>query len=583
MATLEHTIASHASDVNWVTFSSTVLASCSGDKTVRLWEVGTWAELPCSPLLGHSYPVHCCCFSSFGTQLATCSTDGTINLWGSKSGQRLTTLAHPRNNGMRTVSFSPDSNVLVAGSVDGTLVLWDAYTKEMLSPQGLGPHGPAVVIEAHDTSICACAFTPDGNFLLSGSMEGNMKLWDGRYGNNKCLYYLAEGHDLGVTCCVFSPTFGSANPDNPVPETQPRMQYFMLASCGADMLVKLWDVHVSPGYDMRLRVNLQGHSATVNACAFSPDGKRLASGSVDRAAIVWNPLTGEKLYMLTGHPRCVTTVAFSLDGMYLATGCMDRTVRIWRLADGPAVIPVQGASKTDSQTEMLVDVQDAATPIRTQETTEPAQPKSKPLSDWSVEEVCSWLRGKGLEHHVETFRENEIDGNELKQLTNETLSKDLGIAALGQRNKILRGIKALQESESSSTSGQAQANLAALASALPPQLMQNLPALVSTFAPSLMANMAQSTGPTVTTSKGATPQASSDDKVPDEYLCPISREIMVDPVIASDGYTYERKSIESWLQKGKMTSPMTNALLPNMNLTPNRMLKMLIQRHFGGQ
>ncbi|XP_019647749.1 PREDICTED: WD repeat, SAM and U-box domain-containing protein 1-like isoform X1 [Branchiostoma belcheri] len=575
MATLEHTIASHASDVNWVAFSSTVLASCSGDKTVRLWEVGTWAELPCSPLLGHSYPVHCCCFSSFGTQLATCSTDGTINLWGSKSGQRLTTLAHPRNNGMRTVSFSPDSNVLVAGSVDGTLVLWDAYTKEMLSPQGLGPPGPPVVIEAHDTSICACAFTPDGNFLLSGSMEGNMKLWDGRYGNNKCLYYLAEGHDLGVTCCVFSPTFGSANPDNPLPDT--RLQYFMLASCGADMLVKLWDVQVSPGYDMRLRVNLQGHSATVNSCAFTPDGKRLASGSVDRAAIVWNPLTGEKLYMLTGHPRCVTTVAFSLDAMYLATGCMDRTVRIWRLADGPAVIPVQdAASKTESPTEMLVDVDNAAAPITAQKTTEPPQPKRKPLSDWSVEQVCDWLREKGLEQHVQTFRENEIDGSELKQLTNETLSKDLGIAALGQRNKILRGIKALEESESSTSSG--QANLAALASALPPQLMQNLPALVSTFAPSLMANMAQSEGPTVTTTQAA----AADDKVPDEYLCPISREIMVDPVIASDGYTYERKSIESWLHKGKMTSPMTNALLPNMNLTPNRMLKMLIQRHFGG-
>ena len=56
------------------------------------------------------------------------------------------------------------------------------------------------------------------------------------------------------------------------------------------------------------------------------------------------------------------------------------------------------------------------------------------------------------------------------------------------------------------------------------------------------------------------------------FLCPITQEIMLDPVIAADGYTYERRAIESWL-KGKMTSPMTNQQLSHKQLIPNNVLR----------
>lgn len=50
--------------------------------------------------------------------------------------------------------------------------------------------------------------------------------------------------------------------------------------------------------------------------------------------------------------------------------------------------------------------------------------------------------------------------------------------------------------------------------------------------------------------------------------------------VGTDGYTYERATIEEWLTSGRKSSPMTNAPLKSTTLTPNRMLKMLIQRHF---
>ncbi|KAL0321679.1 UNVERIFIED_CONTAM: U-box domain-containing protein 52 [Sesamum calycinum] len=55
---------------------------------------------------------------------------------------------------------------------------------------------------------------------------------------------------------------------------------------------------------------------------------------------------------------------------------------------------------------------------------------------------------------------------------------------------------------------------------------------------------------------------------PDHFKCPILKEVMTDPCVAGDGYTYERKAIEEWL-KEKDTSPMTNLQLPHKCLTPN--------------
>lgn len=88
VASLHHTIKTHTSDVNDVAFScDNKLATCSGDKTVRLWDPEDLSEVSFSPLMGHTYYVHCCTFSPMGTLLATCSTDGRAIIWDMKNGQ----------------------------------------------------------------------------------------------------------------------------------------------------------------------------------------------------------------------------------------------------------------------------------------------------------------------------------------------------------------------------------------------------------------------------------------------------------------------------------------------------------------
>ena len=65
-------------------------------------------------------------------------------------------------------------------------------------------------------------------------------------------------------------------------------------------------------------------------------------------------------------------------------------------------------------------------------------------------------------------------------------------------------------------------------------------------------------------------------ELPDDYYCSITCEVMSDPVMAADGYSYERVAIEQWLATGAGTSPKTNELLENEKLLPNKALKALI-------
>ena len=73
-------------------------------------------------------------------------------------------------------------------------------------------------------------------------------------------------------------------------------------------------------------------------------------------------------------------------------------------------------------------------------------------------------------------------------------------------------------------------------------------------------------------SKPSEPKAEAPVEPPDEYLCPITQELMRDPVIASDGHTYERGAIEIWFSK-KVVSPKTGSALETSATFPNHIMR----------
>lgn len=131
MVSLICTVKGHLDDVNCCTFSASLLATCSADKTVRVYSTRDFSELPFSPLSGHGYGVHCCCFSPCGQYLASCSTDATTVVWAMSTGEIEAVLEHPGRSPVRVCAFSPDSSCLISGASDGTVALWDVPSRTL--------------------------------------------------------------------------------------------------------------------------------------------------------------------------------------------------------------------------------------------------------------------------------------------------------------------------------------------------------------------------------------------------------------------------------------------------------------------
>nr|XP_061796041.1 WD repeat, SAM and U-box domain-containing protein 1 isoform X2 [Nerophis lumbriciformis] len=191
MVSLICTLQDHRDDVNWCAFSAQLLATCSGDKTVRVYNTRDFSELAFSPLEGHGYSAHCCCFSPCGQFLASCSTDATTLVWSMTTGEIEAVLEHPGRSPVRICVLSPDSTHLVSGASDGSLALWDFPSKQLRRTGCVS-----------DTTMVACSFSPCSQMFVTGSTYGDLRVWDL---NMTQLHAEKNAHDLGVTCCTFAP------------------------------------------------------------------------------------------------------------------------------------------------------------------------------------------------------------------------------------------------------------------------------------------------------------------------------------------------------------------------------------------
>src|SRR5947209_4774274 len=86
----------------------------------------------------------------------------------------------------------------------------------------------------------------------------------------------------------------------------------------------------------------RGHTAGVQTLAWSPDSNRIVSGSIDKTVQVWDAISGEHVAIYHGHTGIVNTVAWSPDGQSIASGSADSTVRVWDVATGKQKYVYQG-------------------------------------------------------------------------------------------------------------------------------------------------------------------------------------------------------------------------------------------------
>ncbi|MCC6418954.1 MAG: hypothetical protein IT429_12030 [Gemmataceae bacterium] len=174
------------------------------------------------------------------------------------------------------------------------------------------PPQPGVIatFKGHTDAVYSVAFSPDSKYLVTGSFDHSIKLWDLATGKEVKTYSGPAGHQKQVLTVAFSP------------------DGHLMATGGADNTLKIWDVPTTSP----LRILDQNDA--VNGLALSPDGTKLAAAGKDGVVGVFGTADGKRLFELKGHAGPVNGVAFSVNNQILASAGADATVRFWNATNG---------------------------------------------------------------------------------------------------------------------------------------------------------------------------------------------------------------------------------------------------------
>jgi WD40 repeat protein len=276
------------------------------------------------------------------------SIDNSVRIWDATSGEQLD-YYDCGPDAVYGAAFSPEGNrVLFYGAKDGAAQILDLTQRKIVAR-----------FYGHTFTVARAAFSPDGLQVVSGSMNGGLRIWDARSGaellrlpdRKSVIISLALSHDgelLATTSAsVYKPVDGPLRIWNArtgetlavVEEKQlPGAMSVAFSPDGRwvavgsdDCSVRLYD-----RLDNMREVVLGRHRGEVLGLDFSRDGTLVVSGGNDRTVRVWGVACGGELACFEGHQDIVTSVAFSPDGQRVASASADCTIRIWDVTARPA-------------------------------------------------------------------------------------------------------------------------------------------------------------------------------------------------------------------------------------------------------
>ena len=324
---------------------ATKLISVSQDGSLHVWDVETGLYQTSFSVGAYSDLVYHLAFSEDGKYLA--SNDGyeeRIRVWDVENATQHAVLTPGQGgilNPLRRLTVSSGIKKIAGRELHGTIHIWDAETAELLSsiptdqmigywrlllsPDGkflagrdillrnriefwqTDPGAPLFTLEDHASPVTAYAFSPDNRTFATGGENSTIILWEVETGNR--LANLMGYTKKSIRAFAFSAKGNT------------------LASASGNKIL-LWDVNT------RKQLNNFDAVKDIDALAFSPDGKILASGGADGLIQVWGLVPNPQVQTtFAGHQGSVDVLMFSPDGKTLASGSGDGTVLLWDLED----------------------------------------------------------------------------------------------------------------------------------------------------------------------------------------------------------------------------------------------------------
>lgn len=244
---------------------------------------------------GISLPVNLVSISDNSHFLASVSKSKMIKLWNLTTGGEIALLSQHKSL-VTSLSFTPDNRFLISGSEDKNLIIWDLqnYTSKILGTW----------TNRHNQAILSLNISCDSKILVSGSADKSVKVWE--------IYstadpYTLTGYKSEILAVAISPN-----------------QDFFVAG-GLDKDIKIRQIN-----NGKIIQSITVDSG-ITSVVFSQDSQLLATGGFDGTIQLWYWKTGEKFVQIEGHSKPINHLRFSPDGEEIMSGSLDKTLKIWQL------------------------------------------------------------------------------------------------------------------------------------------------------------------------------------------------------------------------------------------------------------
>jgi WD40 repeat protein len=307
-------------DVKPLIPASGAVAALAFDRATQRMAVGSYKSVQLmtladrrwiATLKDHADLIRAVEFSPDGTRLAVAGGPsgryGEIKIWDvSAAVPKLVSTIQGHRDSILAIAFSPDGRTVASASYDKLIKLWTIADGKVIA-----------TLKEHSDAVYAVVFLPGGTQLLSAAGDRTVKVWDVSTG--KRLFTVNDSLDAVYTAAV-----------------HPSGRSF--AAGGADRMIRTWawnaDTSSGGGNTATLQASSFAHGESVLRLAYSPDGAILASAGADRVIKLWDTATLRERQAFEAQPDWVMGLALSADGRLLAAGRYDGTLGLYSLAGG---------------------------------------------------------------------------------------------------------------------------------------------------------------------------------------------------------------------------------------------------------